>query len=378
MMGRDAIYELGEETLRRVISDPPKDAYRYLCRVTSGTSGTVPLVLVTEYPAEAPKDAVGGRADERMLSFNGSVSSRLANVFIVSRAQGTSAARVLSLGVEDIAPGLESLLADYQPNLLHGFPSFISRALQYVSDSVGTLVERVTLSGEPLTESFEKVLREKFLRAALVELYMALEVGGYIGTRFCGHLARGQFHPARGVVVEIFEPDEEGVGDIAVSKQIFSDIQVKQYCIGDVGRIIPGACTCGEQTTFELRGRSGIDYIKVGGGLLTRSEFDRAVAQFPELIDDYRVDVDSSTVPARIRLSLFRRAGAGSPALAQEVADKISRSLFVTQTKTLYDLAAEGFLAPLVGTFSEAPFTSGHKDVKLRLRRISGGRSDKV
>jgi phenylacetate-coenzyme A ligase PaaK-like adenylate-forming protein len=367
MMERSDIPALGDSIIESVIAHPPRDASRYLFRVTSGTSGSSPLVLITEYPPEAPREMFDAEEVENILSFSGSISARLANVFIASSLPEGSIARILSLEAADMTPALAGMLSDYKPHIVNGFGSFIARGLEYIADDAAAGVRRVTLFGESLTAQFDALLKEKFPHAERFEMYMALEAGGYIGSGICRSLRRGHFHPARGVTIEIFEPDEEGVGDILITKAIFGPLQLERYRIGDVGRIVPGTCPCGETVTFELLGRRGIDYIKRGGALFAREEFDRAVSAFPDLIDDYRVEVAGAR-PVQVRISIFGGAGRGTPGLARELADKLSRALFVTRTKTFQELVEAGVLAPLMVDFSENAFARGHKDVKLRSR----------
>jgi phenylacetate-coenzyme A ligase PaaK-like adenylate-forming protein len=281
----------------------------------------------------------------------------------------SGAARVLALDHRDLRPELNDLLSDYRPDIIAGFCSYIARVLAHLSPAVSEMVKRVELRGEMLSAAFETTLRDQFPRAELFEKYMALEVGGYIGNRFCASLPRGSFHPVPGVSVEIVDPDEEGIGDIVVSKRVFRSVRLDRYRIGDIGCIIPGECACGESVTFELLGRRDMDHIRLGGALLTRNEFDRVIGKFPDLIDDYRVEArrgGQATEWGTVRLRIFRRAMAGTPELARELADRISRSLFVTRTKTFHDLAASGVLEPLEVVYVDTPFERAHKDIKLR------------
>lgn len=370
MMERSDIAALSEKILAEMVAHPPSDVFNYVFRVTSGTSGA-PLVLVTDQHAEAPQDyAEDGLV--RFLSLKGSRSARLANMLVASRVQSKEV-RVLALDAEDLMPALADLLADFSPDVINGFCSFIAQILSYISPGTSKSVKRLVLLGEMVSDSFEKTLRRTFPRAQLVEMYMALEAGGYIGNRYCRSLPRGHFHPAHGVTVEIFDKDTEGVGDVLISKSIFRGIQIEKYRIGDIGRIVPGVCACGESVTFELLGRRDIDRIKLGGVLFTREEFDRVTAQFPDLIDDYRVEVErdgDNPGRGRTHMRIYRQAGAGTPALVRELAEKISRALFVTQGQTYRDLVESGVLEPLDVAYVHEAFAQGHKDIKLRL--ISG------
>jgi phenylacetate-coenzyme A ligase PaaK-like adenylate-forming protein len=323
-------------------------------------------VLITEYPPEAPRDAFDAEGLENILLFSGSISARLASVFVASNVPEGKVVRILALEADDLTSALTHALSDYKPHMINGFGSFIARGLEYIEKSAAEGVGRVMLFGESLAPRFDALLKEKFPRAERTEMYMALEAGGYIGTGICRSLQRGHFHPAHGVTIEILDPDESGVGDILITKAIFGSLRLERYRIGDVGRIVPGPCACGETVTFELLGRRGIDYVKRGGALFTREEFDRAISRFSHLIDDYRVEIGGAE-PVSARIALYRRAGAGTTDLARELSEKISHDLFVTRTKTYRDLVVSGVLAPLQVQFVNEPFRTGYKDIKIRL-----------
>lgn len=372
MMERRDVDALSEEILDAIVTHPPSDACKFLVRMTSGTSGSSPLVLVTEYAPEAPNDMIGKCGLKNVVTCNGSFSARLANALVVSQAPDGEKMRVLSLVREDLAPSLEKVLSDYQPDSVFGFSSYIANALGYFAPAIAENVKRVTLVGESLSSVFEQMLRDQFPRAEQVEQYIAFETGGYIGNRFCRFLPRGHFHPARGVTISISDPDSDGIGDIRVTKNIYRDVRIEQYRVGDIGRFMPGVCACGEAVTFELIGRKGIDYIKLSGAILRREEFDRVAAMFAPLIHDYRVEArqisENGVAKGEITLRVFYRGGTFSPALLREVGEKFARNLFVSSTKTLSDFVSEGICAPLVMEFADGPFAQGYKDVKLMLR----------
>lgn len=373
MIERSDIVALGEDIFGDIIAHPPRDADRYIVRVTSGTSGSAPLVIPTGYPPEAPADMAGKDGLERVVSCSGSLCARLANALIVSRIPEGNVMQVLPIDVRDLSPDLEALLSDFRPEVLYGSCSSIMRVSEYTTPRVCGGIRRVMFVGELFSSFSEQFFNKRFPNAGYAELYIASEAGGYVGTRLCRHLPRNHFHTARGVTVDILEPDEAGVGEILVSKTIFRNVRLEKYRIGDIGRMVAAVCPCGATGTFELLGRGGTDYLKLAGAILRREEFDRVAALFAPLIHDYRVEarqvLESGKTKGEITLYIFYRGGTFTDALVREVGEKFARNLFLTPTKTLATLVFEGAFKPLTTKFSDGPFVRGHKDVKLMLHR---------
>jgi phenylacetate-coenzyme A ligase PaaK-like adenylate-forming protein len=370
MMERDDIFTLSERIFRDVVANPPEDPGAYLVRVTSGTSGGAPLTLVTNYPREAPTDMMRGGV-ERVVSCSGSMGARLANALVMRRTPEGIPVRVLPLDPSDLVPGIEALIDDFDPQNIYGFCSYIVRVAGYVKPDTAKRVQRLTFSGEALLPELSEELGRQFPNAEQVEQYMASETAGYIANRFCRHLPLNHFHPAQGVAIDITDCDANGIGDIRVTKSIFRDVRISQYRVGDIGRFVPGVCTCGEAVTIELLGRKGIDYVKLAGAVLRRQEFDRVMKMFPELIADYRVEArqihEDGIVKGEVTLFIYYPRGAFSADLVREVGTKIARNLFVTPTKTFDELVQNRVFKPLIITFAKEPFPLGNKEVKVRL-----------
>lgn len=371
MTERKDIAALGERTLEDLIVAPPEEVKTCLIRMTSGTSG-VPIVIATGYSPEAPGEIAGDESVRRMIVCIGSRSARLSNVLIGRCGPKDTAMRVMPVDPQDLGPSLAGLLDDFKADGLHGFPAFIARLSEFMPAEAAREVRIIKVTGEVLSAERERYFAERFPNARQTEIYIASEVGGRIGNRSCRYLARNHFHPVEGVVVGIENGDEDGVGDITITKSVFRKARIERYRVGDIGRMVGGTCPCGEPVTFELMGRRGIDYIKLLGALIRREEFDRVVATFPDLIDDYRVDVreiaEDGKTRGEIVLRAFRRRGPVTEALAREMAETFSRRVFVTPTRTLAELVESGTFSPLRIVFSATPFPPGHKDVKLTLR----------
>jgi phenylacetate-coenzyme A ligase PaaK-like adenylate-forming protein len=361
MMDRSDVAALADRS-RRDLED--SDSRCVMVRVTSGTTGA-PLVI--SEPIDSRFDPEEPSFLGNMLACLGSRNARLACVLIARADPNVS--RILALDASELDAPIGRCIGDFAPDAVHGFYSMLARAAARIPPKARSRVAVLRCTGEGISADGERFLFKRFPHARHVQIYIASEVGG-IGRRSCRHLFRNRFHPASGVAIDIVDHDEDGIGDILVSKSISRSVRIDRYRIGDMGRYVPEVCPCGAPVTFELHGRRGIDYIKLNGVLLTRAEFDRVVAQFSGYIDDYRVDAlrGSGDAAAKVVLRVYQRAGARARGSACELAGKISRSLFVTQTRTFNDLVIEGVLAPLEVEFADKPFARGFKDVKLRMR----------
>lgn len=368
MMERVDVGALGAQCLADLIALPPDQARSCILRITSGTSGGGPILAATQYDAQAPHRLSGDEQVERMLVCIGSLSARLANVLIARSGPDTQILQVLPLDSQDLEPGLQTLLEDYRPQGMHGFCSFVLHATLFLGAPAASHVVVVKLTGELLSQKREELLRERLPNARQTEIYIAAEVGGSIANR-CAYLPRNHFHPMAGVMIELENLDQDGFGDLVISKKLFRARSVSRYRIGDVGRIIQKVCLCGETETLELQGRRGADYIKVAGALLRHEEFDRVVHLFSSYMNDYRVEVgeivESEILKGRILVRLYWRGHTVTAGLCEEIATNISKTLFMTPTQTYADLVAQGLFVPLTVVYTPVPFAQGYKDNKF-------------
>lgn len=368
-MERADIAALGDASLAYVRAHPPQDPAHTLVRMTSGTTGKEPIVLMSTIDPESIDDVDAAAGTLSTVSCLGSRGIRLANV-LAERGAGEVVTRKLPLDAADLAPSSARLIGQFAPNRLYGLSSFIAKFGSAIDEQTAGGIARIRFSGESVHDTISHYLAERFPHAEAYEYYFANDVGGFIGRRSCRALAPGQFHLGSQVTVEIDAPDAEGYGDILVSRTIYGPVKAEHYRVGDIGRLIEIPCACGEALTLELRGRRGVDYVKVGGLLLRREEFDRVLQPLNELFDSYRVDVwqafDEAALRTHVTVRLYRRGSAGTPALEAELAERIARSLYVTQQHTYAEMVGAGSCAPLTVRFQSDPFEGG-KDVRIRL-----------
>lgn len=339
------------------------DAKQFIVRGSSGTSESGPLLSVSKLNTTALRAWLGG--DERTLVCYGPRGTRLFNLLGAVFFQN----QCLLVDGDDITSQHILLLDQFAPNRIVGFPTFVIRVAALMTPATRNAITSLHVSGEMLGESMERALREYFPQALLKVQYVASEIGP-ISEHPCGYLPRNHFHINRNVTVEIESPDEHGVGDLLISKVLYAG-PVIRYRVGDIGRLYSCACACGATSALEVFGRSGRDYVKLAGGLLRAEEFERVMAKYKGVVQDYRVEaatlLEKGLVQGKVSVFLYCGARGPTPALQKEIVQTIS-TIFVTPTRTLAQLVEQGLFAPLEVSIASKPFTEGHKASRLRYR----------
>jgi phenylacetate-coenzyme A ligase PaaK-like adenylate-forming protein len=287
--------------------------------------------------------------------------------------EGGTSSRLLVLDGRDISPHLRTLLNDFKPDMYYVFPSTLGIVSQYIDQDLATQARSIFLVGELAYSSVEKFLRERFPNALLRPQYMIQELGSVSSPVHCNFLPISRYHPAAGVELGVHEPDETGAGELLVSARVNDSITLDRYRYGDIARIFPEPCPCGAVLSFEIIGRSGLDFLRFGGATLRREEFDRVFQLCRDLIDEYRVELSTSSVGGTMKgvIALFvhREDGTWDASKEQELVRRFSEGTFLTPTRTLGDLVTMGIFLPLEVRYSVAPLENirAYKNVRLTL-----------
>lgn len=368
MLERDDLITFSDKVLDEFLAHPPLDALEYTLRLTSGTSGNSPLYNLREHSHQAFEALSNWYwGTDRVLLCFGPLVSRFINCE-AQKADPEREKQVLALDATDLTPDLAPLLSDFKPQRIIGFPSFIARAAEFFDEEAGRVVQSLKCPGEPVTNTYQELFSKKFPNASVGAIYWTIELDR-ISKETCGHRPLNFFHPFKGVDIEIRDPDEHGVGDILISAPFYKELRAEKYRIGDMGRIHPGVCACGEKVTFELVGRPGYNYIRLNGALLIQTEFDRVAALFP-IIREYRVEGSTEIAGGRTRgtvtLLIYGTGPMPTQAKLRELEAQFSQVLFVTPTETLTSLVEKDLFRPLTILWSQSPFPSAEKDFKLK------------
>ncbi len=357
-------------TLRDFFDHPPapEDVMRHGVRLSSGSTGGGILVGIHKTSAQIYRSEVTRRwyvGADRVLCCFGPVTMRVFTV--VDGIKFTENTFYLNIDVGDLVPGVETLIADLDPQKILGVPSYIVHVAAHMTVSSRERVSSINVFGEFLTRTTMSMLSELFPNATVRSLFAVSEIGA-ISTVSCDHQPLNFYHPRPGIDVSVYECDETGAGELLVSTMLNQEIPVERYKTGDSVRMHDGVCSCGASVTFEVLGRRGYDYVKIAGVTLRQEECERA-ARSLRSFDDYRVEVSGvragNSIKGKIVLHVFRKDGVGTEGLAREIGTNFARALQLTPTRSLADLTERGIFEPITVVFKDAPFPQSNKNIKL-------------
>lgn len=181
------------------------------------------------------------------------------------------------------------------------------------------------------------------------------------------------YHPFDNEIVELINIDEEGVGEIVVTK--FSPLEISnvRYNTGDLAKAIKKLCPCGNLWSFSIAGRANMDHFKVLGALVSRLEIEKALKSLDNIIEDWRGEVReierNGLFIGELKLILKPHASLNVTKIdINKLKKTISANLRLTPKKTLEILAKERKFMPLKVEFVDQ-FTQVSK--KMLLKKIS-------
>lgn len=368
ILTRSDLDQIGLRALEDFAIEQKAKSYSIL--TTSGTTGSGPLLIATRHNIDSASQYFSHL--KRCVICTGSMSIRLMRALFLSLGERDTPARVLFLDHRSLGPTINDLLVQFAPDSIVGFPSFVIRTLELVSDvHVLERIRFIRLTGEPLSTAFERELRKKLPDATISVRYVATDAGGTISDAPCPYLGRNQYHPLPEVHIEIENPDETGVGEILISRNLSRNARLERYAIGDLGRMISVSCPCGRDRTFEVLGRAGYDYVKIAGAILRQEEFDRIAASLIDVLDDYRAEARTFFADGRLFGKIVIKAKVrrkGNHEDHMRIITEFQKKLFVTKEHTLDDLVKSGRFAPLeVELVDEFP---QHGKMPGKLKRI--------
>lgn len=372
MITRKNLYKLFDRENRKVLKEYLNGkipAKQYGIRITSGTSGGAPLVRITRYYKRVPPRFKGMCKPVVLV---GSQSNQLTNLlFFIQREDTFENATILFLEYKDLNVYLPGLLRDFNADNFLGLPSFLCRALAFInSKKILSRIKRTVFTGELYTNEISRILKEKLPLSEVSNQYACAEIGG-IGNR-CLYQPINFYHlTSKNIKIDLININDEGIGELVVSKQVSRSLKVNDYLIGDSARFINTTCPCGKTKTFEIIGRSGYDYIKLIGTQLHRAEFERIASKLELYIKDFRVIVTMKKVNGCLMGSILLRV-LPKKLLLQEanpedlIKSEFEKQLFVTANQTLGEVIKKGIILPLRVELVNTSFPVKNKEVKLQ------------
>ncbi|MBL4604417.1 MAG: hypothetical protein JKY02_01760 [Flavobacteriaceae bacterium] len=124
----------------------------------------------------------------------------------------------------------------YKPNMILGTPSklvLFSKFMQYGDRKLE--IKNVLFGGEFLLPSQKKILEETFNTQQIYSLYGSAETGIWAWSNYSKNPLH--FHFLKEIIIEIFEPNDDGFGDIVVTNLLRKRFPLFRYKMGDIGKL---------------------------------------------------------------------------------------------------------------------------------------------
>lgn len=180
-------------------------------------------------------------------------------------------------------------------NTLMGIPSWVLEVVQKLPPTALSKIEKIFYAGEHLYAEERQYLHDLLPNLRLIAS------GGYgaVDTGLMGyqcHACEGDVHHtlADHVLLEIVDPvsrrplrdGEEGIILVTTLDRFL--MPLIRYDIGDIGRMVPGACACGRtMPRFELLGRN--EDLRIGIATVGYDELMKAVGEHHELTSNLQL-----------------------------------------------------------------------------------------
>lgn len=335
---------------------------------SSGTTTGLPTLLVVHRPVLERDGVYREWFDPLRSTVRVARNYHMALQNVYRTLAGGATDRVVALDERDMdQENLPHIMRDYRPETINGPPSRILIWAQRLKDAGTEVVcERIHLAqifGELLTPLHRTLLARALPHAILKNGYMF--AGANYPTAECpaSDGERQHFLTGKSVTrLSIIEPDEDGIGEIIATTH-----ELKNYRTGDLGKLDLAPCPCGESPILTLYGRKDFDRISILGTTFFKSELDRVLEPFRELLTDYQLRVGEelrgTKLVGRAEFDFVPRSGVTIS--AEKITEHLVRALFVTKTRTLSDIISAGIFVPLA-TRHVSAIQHGKKHVPLK------------
>lgn len=323
---------------------------------TSGTAtARVPVVLLQKiYISSKIKNPRPRKIIYISSSFSNSLNEILVNVLHKRKWKNRRSTIII---LTQSIPKAHGLIATFSPTMIHADPSDLANSAINLSkiDSI----KKLRLYGNFLSPAESKLLRYSFPGCEIKIVY-GLEEFGRAAAQSCNYISEKYdwraYHPYknRGHIIELIDIDENGVGEVVLTRLKPISVALIRYRTGDMGRVIEEKCECGADFTLILEGRKNYDFIKLAGALLTRTELERVIGNFASEIEDWRAEVGEKLTAEntlinelKIKIKLHLQDRNLIPNSLNKISSYISDNLFMTPSKTFADLVHENRFLPL-------------------------------
>ncbi|MEU6757115.1 acyl-CoA reductase [Streptomyces sp. NPDC046685] len=239
-------------------------------------------------------------------------------------------------------------LIDHGADTLFGMPSYLWQLLHAEADSLRAYggLRKVFYGGEHFTEEQQRTLKDTFgIEAVRSITYGSTDLGplGYQCTESSGgvHHLHADLHTMEILDLTEDRPVAPGeTGRLVFTTHARRGQDLGRYVIGDLGREVPGRCTCGRHAPrFELRGRTG-DVMRVATYFLNHRRFLALAEERGGHRGELQIRLDAAQARERLTVRV-ERAATTDPQRLREVFLAGYPELRSAVTERLLDLAVE-------------------------------------
>lgn len=339
---------------------------------SSGTTTGLPSLLVMHWPLSrrdrAYQEWIAPLQSTVRLSNNHRRTLRIFHCALMMDATN----RIMVLDERDMIPeNLSQIMYDYEPETINGLTSRILLWAQTLSNAHATTVcahiRSLQFFGELFTPLHQRLLKTFFPNALFHGGYASSETA--TSTTACPTTEENRYHLFKDspTKLSIADPDENGIGEIIATTH-----ELENYRTGDLGKLDPAPCPCGESPTLVLYGRKDFDIVPVLGALFLKTELERALEPYLEKLADYQLRVGEVLCAGRLvgRAEFDFVPREGAQISETELARHLTRTLFVTKTRTFANIIEDGVFTPLI-TRRVDEIRRGNKKVPLKKAEFS-------
>ena len=351
------------------------DAYRFIFRITSGTTGaTEPLLILR--PQSAPRSVPDDEPRTIWLyePFSLGLRGVLFNI-LCNRRENTNKNQAFVIDPYTLNQKMREAIRDFNADSVAAFPTGLAKftSVFEAGENFFKTIKKAILGGDFLSKGHLEAVKDRFQSLA-IDLSYGLAEFGVVGEP-CRFLNKkygfNAYHPRqRRRVIEVVDADEEGYGEIVGTLMAPVELALLRYRTGDIGKALREKCECGADFTIFLVGRKDFDYVKCAGAMVVRQELERVLGGFEDIVGEWRAEAREFVRGRRLlgELTLkvkVKDVSLGKTEVVSSLAGAVSRELFLTPTETLAELAAKGKFLPLRLELVEE-FGKENKQVLLR------------
>ncbi|MCL5439246.1 MAG: hypothetical protein M1268_04680 [Patescibacteria group bacterium] len=221
-------------------------------------------------------------------------------------------------------------------------------------------INHISLRGEYCSEQKFAFLKREFPNAYFDFTYASSEASK-LGDR-CGFLAKEMprfFHPLSDTFYELLNPEAES--ELAITRMSTkANFPLIRYKTGDSVSFQQKICLCGEKIIMEVKGKLGLDMIKIAGAFIYTGLIEQVLLPFTDyLADDWKLhvfeEIHEGKFITRLKLQLIAKNDRkNNQQLQVRITEYVSNNLYISSRSRLIDLVQKGAFLPLEIEFVNA------------------------